>query len=698
MANTRIKDISKTATSIASDDYLALDGATNGSRKMVRSSVYTDLAAAFVAQPTTYKLAPLNSVTNKIEATYLPTSGDTPKGEWNANTNSPTLIDGTGTAGDYYDVTTAGSQNLGSGSVAYTVGDVVKYNGSTWYKIDSVSNIFDGVADAVTGRSTLSVHSVDEDYESIATVLRKPELYYNGTSSFTSVAYSAKTSFTDGTDDTPFTVAARIRTSDLTSCPIVAKWGTSAPAREWRLNFDSSDKLTLVLIDTNGFSCFRTATTALTGYEGDWVHVCATYGGSGATSMSGTAFTAAGDEITLYVNGSLVASTATNNSGGNYTGMTDGTNPVWIGKFDTTLKAATIGDVQIFNRELTAAEVATIARSGNLGYSDEWAGANGGIYSQPSSAQADWTSTNGADADNAGPLSSVSNFLTYTLNTTSGLHYIERTLMTIGKRYRVEFDYYIPSTNSNADGIRAGFNGNNDAFGEHAAPTLDQWNRFNGEAIATTTTLLIFAEDGGTTSFQDAGGDDVVHFSNITVTEIGATAVYLAENYIDSKLHDLSSNKLIGTGTSLTLVGGHKGIQIDTDAAAAGNKVISVYDGTNHLAYVTDKGNANFNSISSGASTELTIATGAVTATKTYHTIDTEGDAASDDLDTISGGRAGQLLVVQANNGARTVVLKDGTGNLKLSGDISLDNNEDTATLISDGTNWYLLASSNNGA
>lgn len=35
MATTRIKDISTTATQAASDDYLALDGTTNGTRKIL---------------------------------------------------------------------------------------------------------------------------------------------------------------------------------------------------------------------------------------------------------------------------------------------------------------------------------------------------------------------------------------------------------------------------------------------------------------------------------------------------------------------------------------------------------------------------------------------------------------------------------------------------------------------------------------
>ena len=99
-----------------------------------------------------------------------------------------------------------------------------------------------------------------------------------------------------------------------------------------------------------------------------------------------------------------------------------------------------------------------------------------------------------------------------------------------------------------------------------------------------------------------------------------------------------------------------------------------------------------------GTNTTLTIATGAVTATTSFHAIDTEAAGATDDLDTISGGQTGQVLYIHAANGARDVVAKDGTGNLKLAGDFTMDNAEDTLTLIFDGTNWLELARSGNGA
>jgi len=160
MATTRIKDLSKTATTVNSDANLVLDGNTGGTQKISRDNFRQDTADAFVAAPGTYNLAPLNSGTGKIDAVYLSSSSDTPKGAWDASTNTPTLADGSGTAGDYYDVTVAGSSDLGSGSIAFTVGDVVKYNGTVWFKIDSVANILDGVSTIDGAKTAIEIPDV----------------------------------------------------------------------------------------------------------------------------------------------------------------------------------------------------------------------------------------------------------------------------------------------------------------------------------------------------------------------------------------------------------------------------------------------------------------------------------------------------------------------------------------------------------
>ena len=54
------------------------------------------------------------------------------KGTWNAATNTPTLIDGTGIDLDNYYVSVAGTQDFGSGSIAFEIGDMVKYANGIW--------------------------------------------------------------------------------------------------------------------------------------------------------------------------------------------------------------------------------------------------------------------------------------------------------------------------------------------------------------------------------------------------------------------------------------------------------------------------------------------------------------------------------------------------------------------------------------
>jgi hypothetical protein len=75
----------------------------------------------------------------KIPVSQLPSSVMEYKGNWDASTNSPSLADGVGDAGDVYRVNVAGTQNLGSGNQTFAIGDWVVYNGSIW-QLSSNSN------------------------------------------------------------------------------------------------------------------------------------------------------------------------------------------------------------------------------------------------------------------------------------------------------------------------------------------------------------------------------------------------------------------------------------------------------------------------------------------------------------------------------------------------------------------------------
>lgn len=102
--------------------------------------------------------------------------------------------------------------------------------------------------------------------------------------------------------------------------------------------------------------------------------------------------------------------------------------------------------------------------------------------------------------------------------------------------------------------------------------------------------------------------------------------------------------------------------------------------------------------LNSGEVVELTINGGVIVISQTYHSVETEGGAANDDLDTINGGAEGALLILRAADSTHTVICKDGAvpGNLSLSGDFSLDHADDTIMLIFNGTSWLQIAESSN--
>ena len=99
--------------------------------------------------------------------------------------------------------------------------------------------------------------------------------------------------------------------------------------------------------------------------------------------------------------------------------------------------------------------------------------------------------------------------------------------------------------------------------------------------------------------------------------------------------------------------------------------------------------------LSLGTPTTLTIAAGAVTITKSFHLIDSPTTGTTN-LTNINGGQQGNLLVLRPFNDAKTISLRDATGNLRLAGNCNLDQSLDTITLLYDGSVWIELCRSNN--
>lgn len=132
--------------------------------------------------------------TGRLPKSQLPVDDLTFEGMWDASTNNPTLQDGVGTKGDFYVVSVAGSQDLGSGTISFVVNDRVLYDGSVWIKLKA------GNVDSVNGQtpvngnveitgedipiSSTSTHTVNNlfwtvtkaEYDALATI--DPEIFY----------------------------------------------------------------------------------------------------------------------------------------------------------------------------------------------------------------------------------------------------------------------------------------------------------------------------------------------------------------------------------------------------------------------------------------------------------------------------------------------------------------------------------------
>jgi hypothetical protein len=82
----------------------------------------------------------------KILVSQLPNSVMEYKGTWDASTNTPTLVDGTGNAGDVYLCNVAGTVNFGAGPITFYVGDQVLYSGTVWQRASGATGSVTSVA------------------------------------------------------------------------------------------------------------------------------------------------------------------------------------------------------------------------------------------------------------------------------------------------------------------------------------------------------------------------------------------------------------------------------------------------------------------------------------------------------------------------------------------------------------------------
>lgn len=212
----------------------------------------------------------------KVPISELPNSIMVYQGVWDADTNTPTLLDGSGNVGDVYRVGTAGDRNLGSGSISFAVGDYVIYNSdNVWEKSDTT----DAVA-TVAGRTGNVVLDVSDVADAVSTSdsrlsdARTPTAA-GQVADVSLVAFGANTEREAGTGDFPFGVKLQ---RAITFSSVTFRVATA----------DASGNL-VVELRKNGSQVAGTSTT-----------IAAASQVTGGTSTGSWAF-AAGDILTVYV-------------------------------------------------------------------------------------------------------------------------------------------------------------------------------------------------------------------------------------------------------------------------------------------------------------------------------------------------------------------------------------------------------------
>jgi len=195
-----------------------------------------------------------------------------------------------------------------------------------------------------------------------------PALDFDGTGDYVNLGDKDVFSFLN---DSPFSLSVWINTNDITKTQgILGKWNDGSSQREWIL-YIAGSVLYIQCYKIDRSSVLIGKYISLTGYQNVWLHIVVTYNGNGT-----------GEGFAIYFNGQDIGGTAQN--AGTWVGMTNGTEPLYIGAYDNGANNFTgqIDHVMISNRAWSASEVALLYREPFCMFQRElielWAATSGG--------------------------------------------------------------------------------------------------------------------------------------------------------------------------------------------------------------------------------------------------------------------------------------------------------------------------------
>jgi hypothetical protein len=176
-------------------------------------------------------------------------------------------------------------------------------------------------------------------------------------------------------------------------------------------------------------------------------------------------------------------------------------------------------------------------------------------YSTATQMVADFASVGGAESvDSVGGEEG----LKFTINASSGTHFPYRFNVFGGSgECSISFDYYLPSTNTDIDGIQMS-DGSNDIGATQT--TQDAWTSITVSGTLGGTAIYIFSKKGATKSFT-GNGTDVFYIKNLVVTQTtadGAVTTWYDQsgNGNDATNSTESEQPLVVSAGTLVTMGG----------------------------------------------------------------------------------------------------------------------------------------------
>ena len=165
----------KFAAGVNYNNFVATNISASGSIKVNNNNVLTT-ADKGIANG----IATLDS-TGRVPYSQLPESAMEYKGAWDASTNTPALADGTGTNGDFYVVSVAGTVTFSAGrSITFYVNDRVIYDGTLqeWERLPAgeVRSVNGQTGDVVLSIPAAQVNSDWNATSGVAQILNKPTI------------------------------------------------------------------------------------------------------------------------------------------------------------------------------------------------------------------------------------------------------------------------------------------------------------------------------------------------------------------------------------------------------------------------------------------------------------------------------------------------------------------------------------------